>query len=861
MVFRRTVLGASAGAAALLTASPRVSRADSWSDEIMLVADGVAASTIIIPDSSTPIITAAADDLVRYIERSSGASIPIVPESEAGTVSAAMARIYLGLCAPGHETVMDTLADKGPWAFTIKATPGLITLNGNSLMGQNGVTSRFAASELLERHIGVRWLLPSQIGFVSTANAWEDVPSHQTIGVPVGEQIHAPAFELAQYSGVRDGTWIYRNRNAGTRLDGSMSGASVQFSDLFTHKLHTIFDSAIWGDTHPEIYPTVDGRREIPAPGKTSGWQPSFTEPITIDIAADWVIDYFNQSADVIGVSLGVNDGVSGFCELDEINPGFTTARNSFGYMDLSDVYYRWLNAVVERVALVHPDKKIGCLAYYFTVDPPSFALHPNVVPVVATESYGWLDPDRRALDQARFIDWLAKASEVGWWDYPMGSPYAVPRMFNHQLQQAYAWAADAGVKYIYAQAATFVGEGPKQWIYTKLLWDPHVDVDALQAEWCDRAAGHQGGPILSQYFDLWERHATHTLARSDWFATGKDSTYFGMNDASHLTELSASVVTRAAALLDLARSRASTSAQEARIDMIAEAFHEYTKLAWQSYPPAAAVPTTTAAAMALVDRIEDSWRARETAAEKRVAWINANATDGTFNLNRNPLSYGMYWSGWSADELFALVDHIREYESLGGPVRGRLGELAEDTDRLGQFCRLAIGISTGTLAGLMVNPSFEDGETGPWVMSHGQLSGGQWHLDTTRARTGATSASTAGIHRGYSRQTVPISGPGMVVCEAWISVAGKGYWDRGFAYPRIQFRSNGTTVRDQRGAQTQVDSRESPWQRISMLQVVPAAVDGQPIDAVDVMFEFWRLGDQGGFHLDDLNVFYVPQS
>lgn len=147
------------------------------------------------------------------------------------------------------------------------------------------------------------------------------------------------------------------------------------------------------------------------------------------------------------------------------------------------------------------------------------------------------------------------------------------------------------------------------------------------------------------------------------------------------------------------------------------------------------------------------------------------------------------------------------------------------------------------------------------WALSHGQLANAQFRRNNNRARTGSVALATPGIHRGYVSRTVPIAGPGMLVTQAWLSVGSKGYWDRGFVHPRIQFKHQSTTVANCIGRQVQCDSRGDLWQRISMVQMVPEHIAGQLVDHVQVMFEFWRLGDQQGFYVDDVDAWFMPSS
>src|SRR5699024_3759172 len=117
----------------------------------------------------------------------------------------------------------------------------------------------------------------------------------------------------------------------------------------YSHNLWRIFlpraghPSEDWGTTHPEFYPVRNGEVYVPT-GQTR-WQPQFTEPGTVQVTVDFILAYFEENPTATSFSLAVNDG-GGFAEAEPDHPANPHRTNSFGYPDLSDIYYAWVNQV-----------------------------------------------------------------------------------------------------------------------------------------------------------------------------------------------------------------------------------------------------------------------------------------------------------------------------------------------------------------------------------------------------------------------------------------------------------------------------------------------------------------------------------
>src|SRR5690606_21887367 len=119
---------------------------------------------------------------------------------------------------------------------------------------------------------------------------------------------------------------------------------------------------------------------------------------------------------------------------------------------------------------------------------PKNVKYNTHAVPYITYELSRWSDPEAREFAQDLAHQWQTSAAQIGWYDYFYGSFYMLPRSFEHAEADALRWLSQNGVKNYYAEDNPNFGEGPKDWVQTKLLWNPHQNVDALINDWCTHA-------------------------------------------------------------------------------------------------------------------------------------------------------------------------------------------------------------------------------------------------------------------------------------------------------------------------------------------------------------------------------------
>lgn len=770
-----------------------------------VVQNGEPAAVVIVA-SSDPQIVSSASTLIEYVGKSTGAKLPKYSSVPLSGPHATWNRIFVG---PSTAVVIPAVNELDEDGFVISAQRNQMVIAGPTPWG-----TRFGVYEFLERYVGVRWLLPGPDG--------EDVPIHHNLVVPLSTITDQPAMRMRVTSPFGNGA-TYNDADTG-RLWAAR--ARTRWTLQFHHNLWKALPVAVYGDpTKPETYrpdffPIKGGKTYIPAKGVNIGWQPRFTADGVVDAVAAQIIAQLRAAPATTSYSLGVNDS-GGYSE-DEVDP---TLLNTFGYPSASVPYYRFVNAVVEKVTVEFPDVTFGLLAYANVVDPPPFALHPNVVPFIAHDRAGWAGREFRRSDADLTRRWRSVAREVGWYDYLYGIPYCAPRFDLDSMSDAYRFAADAGVEHVYSELYPNWAEGAKAWIFTKLLWNPQVDVDDLLREWCERAAGPRGAGDLLAYHRIWQRVWNKEVPETTWFRTGAQEIYYIFSDAGYFDVITAEQAQTAKSHLDRAVNAAQTPAQKARVGLMRRAF-EYHEASALSFPRRPVPARNADSALRLLDSTMDSLDQSVAMASKRYELIaEYKATPLLSHGNLEARRLGLNWSGWNLYALWDIARYIADDRPGADLVRDRVSTLASASENAGRFAAMLLAVADNEIRRLGVNTSF-DQDTAPWLIETSLPTTKPMRLDASVNADGGTSlriplgfkgggvsqemAVTEGFFRSVMRYYTPRhakSGTGMVM-PVW-----------------YLYDSAGKVMYPARGRQQALADTRGQWAELVMSDMLPAGV------------------------------------
>ncbi len=822
--------------------------------------------------------------LADTVETGTGARLAVVSPAEADDPDLPSGRIYLGWGGPNPPaTVTEAVADLDPDGYVIAAHDGDLMILGRTDWG-----TRYGVYEFLERHAGVRWLMPGPDGTDIPELSRLSVPdARRRLPVPPASRVQPRRPGRDQSLVVVDGPSFASRSFSPLFLGAQVSNVSPLAPEWTTddarvmwattnrthstltyrsnHNMSRIFPPRTYADPdlptyHPEYYPIRDGQTVLPALTATSGWQPRFDLDATAEVAIDHVLAHFADNPELDIFSLAINDGGNSFSDTDLD----TSIINSEGYASASESYYRWVNQVVTGVIDRNPDlaaKTFPVLAYTYVADPPSFDLHPQIVPMVTVDSGAWVDPVARTRIKSRFTSWQGRARRTAWYDYSSGTRYVVPRPYLAALAEAYAWGAANGVEFQYADMyPDLIGEGPKTWMLAKLLWNIEADPDDLIAEWYEAVAG-PGASDLAAYFAFWDDFWTDSVVQTPFWAYSRFRTYVYFPLCTYLDVLDHADVVGAGELLDRARDAATTDAQRARIDLIRRR-HEYVERSVRSYPHPVAAPTDETAALSMVSGLEvDLAEAVEAATQRRALAAEDELDPVTRRQYNHDTSH--FWTGYNGETFFHLHDWIVGAD--GNAVRVAVEDLAttSPTTPAGRFCQLLLEIVDQTRPSVLVNGDFESGDAGgfpPWTVKNNARPVAGAGLDGSTGLELWSEPGTSSAQENSIIQQAPAGG-GLLAGRIWFRlVPGDEPIDpqsAGLVSFKVEYRSDsGALLRQSQQPLRFARDGGTDWAWLAIMEDVPRTVDDTPVARIRVVASLLNHDDSSRLILDEAQVF-----
>ena len=432
--------------------------------QMTFVKEGKAVSRIIVADKDT-INRKAADLLQDFVQRISGARLPIVENAQAKKGD-----IVIG------QGNTEGLTEDG---FRLATQEGILRISSG---GDKGAI--YGVVTLLDDYLGVEYY---------TAHTYT-LEKKPTIEIPELDRAENPSFRYRQtqsYAIQEDP--IYK---MWFRLE---EPNEVFANNLWVHTFDKILPSAEFGESHPEYYSYINGERR---PGAASQW--CLTNPEVFEIVAHRVDSIFRANPNKKMISISQNDGNFTNCTcpackaLDEQEGG--TPSGSL---------IHFLNKLAARF----PDKEFSTLAYLFTMHPPKQVKPlPNVNIMLCDIDCRRevpLTDNASGQDFMRAMEGWSKISDnIFVWDYGINFDcYLSPFPNFPILQKNMQLFKDHHVTMHFSQIAgskcgTFTEM--RAYIVSKLMWNTQQDVDSLMKQFMQGYYG-AAAPYLYQYEKLLE--------------------------------------------------------------------------------------------------------------------------------------------------------------------------------------------------------------------------------------------------------------------------------------------------------------------------------------------------------------------
>lgn len=489
---------------------------------LTLATDGKAAVSIILSQRPGDSVRNVADELAAFLRKITGAEFSIQTGDGARG-------IVLGTLDDFPDPSLNEALQihnnfDGREAYAIRTDPNRIRL-----IGATELAVSHAAFRLLE-HVGCRWFFP--------AEEWHVIPSIPNLSVYLNETDRPAILSRRIWYGYgffdrrekRCQTdyeaWARRNRMASSRQ--IRCGHAWQ-SIIADYK--TAFN------THPEYLALVDGVRRGP--------QLCVSNQAVRAIATEYALRQFRAQPGLDMVSMETSDG-SDHCQC----PGCVNLGT------ISDRAFGLANEVARAVAKEFPGKMIGMLAYNDHCEPPSFTLEPNVY----VQSTAGFIRGRYTFEELIEL-WPAFCSNTGFYEYlsvwlwdfdmPPGGNAADLKHIRQRIRRY----AQVGATSIDCESGNNWGpHGRGYYIANKLMWNPDADVDALLADFCEKAFG-PAAAVMQRYYERLDKAGDPLISE-------------------HLLALALRDIDQAAQLA------ANQPDVQARLDHLKQYFH-YVRLRW----------------------------------------------------------------------------------------------------------------------------------------------------------------------------------------------------------------------------------------------------------------------------------------
>jgi hypothetical protein len=412
----------------------------------------------------------AASLLQKYVNRISGATIPIISDTEVESPG----EIRIGFSNRIHTAewlaLKTSLNDDG---YFYKVDQNQVTILGGA---DKGIV--YAVIEILEKQFGCRMYSPDTVY----------TPVNPSLTLPVLEKRDQPVNSYRVVNGQFCRNEEYK---AWQRLD--------DIDDLFAdgYYVHTFGRLIPWEkyfSSNPEYFALMNGKRIID--------QPCLSNPKVLKLTIEKLrAEMANQPGKKLW-SVSQNDNFS-YCQCPQCSQVIKEEKSAAGPI------IRFVNRVAEKF----PDKTISTLAYQYSRQAPAVTKpRENVQIMLCTIELNRSAPIPTDPGSAQFrqdiIDWGKISNHIYLWDYTVNfSNHISPFPNLHVIQPNIRFFVENRAHEHFQQSNTDKGHEfseLKNYLISRLLWNPDLNADSIIS---DFLAGYYGtaAPFIQAYIDQLE--------------------------------------------------------------------------------------------------------------------------------------------------------------------------------------------------------------------------------------------------------------------------------------------------------------------------------------------------------------------
>ena len=423
-----------------------------------------------VPDDATVSEQYAAEEFQKWFNQATGSSVSL------GAADTSNGQITIG-----------TSLDIGDEDIQITVERNQIQIKGGRPRG-----ILYAVYQFLEELVGIR--------FLTAAHTY--IPDASTLQIPCGRYTYSPPFSFrwSYYRENSEAPEFAAKRKVNTVTDAENLGGKTQ-QQLINHTFHALVPYGTYGESHPEYYALVDGKRDTNTHG--GGPQLCVTNPEVIEVATESAIQQLSERPEATNISVSQAD-TAAYCRCEACE-ALNEAEDSPMGSQLT-----FVNAVAERVEKAHPHVKVGTLAYWYTRKPPKTVKprHNVQIQLCSIECCTLHAIDNPDCEQNRAFcqdtnEWGKICDDIWIWNYNTNfRAYDLPFPNLRSITPNVRYFLHNNAKGVFMQANGngLTGEFSdlRNYLISHLIWNPHLDADALLNEFVNLHYETAAPPILA---------------------------------------------------------------------------------------------------------------------------------------------------------------------------------------------------------------------------------------------------------------------------------------------------------------------------------------------------------------------------
>ncbi|MCM0720279.1 DUF4838 domain-containing protein [Parabacteroides sp. W1-Q-101] len=433
---------------------------------LILADQGQSEYVIVVSPKATESEQHAAHEFSRLLALSSGVTLPVVLDTEAG-------RRHEILIGASQRTDIDT-ATLGEDGFTIRTEGSRLAIVGGKDKG-----TLYGVYSFFDQYLGYRCLSSKVLDYPKLKQV--EVGKIDDTQVPVNQ------FRDTHYRDAFDPFYSDWHKIDHCTLDGVTDGEW----GYMVHTFELLVPPSLYFKTHPEYYALIDGKRN------TS--QLCLSNPDVFDVLVRNLEEAMGQFPNASYWSVSQNDNY-GYCQCEKCAAMDEQEGSHSGS----------ILAFVNRVAERFPDKMISTLAYQYSRKPPRTIVPRENVQIMLCDIESErqkpiaTNPDDNFGEDLRA--WGKLTRNIMIWDYVVQfrnlvSPFPNLRVLQPNIQ----FFVENGTNAHFQQGNREIGGEfyeLRQYLISRLLWNPDCDVEAEMDDFLKHYY-REAAPYIRQYIDI----------------------------------------------------------------------------------------------------------------------------------------------------------------------------------------------------------------------------------------------------------------------------------------------------------------------------------------------------------------------